>query len=69
MTNSHYESVVIQRGSLASDETVFIYQRMHARRHEQEPPVQYVFICFSSDMDYYFQGHSVTSQQGRAEKK
>lgn len=32
MTNSHYESVVIQRGSLASGESVFFCQHMHARR-------------------------------------
>lgn len=69
MTNSHYESVVIQRGSLASCESVFICQHMHALRHKQEPPIQYVFICFSSEMEHYFQGHSVTSQQDRAGKK
>lgn len=34
MTNSHYESVVTQRGSLASGEFVFIYQYMHAHRQE-----------------------------------
>lgn len=57
MTNSHNESLVIQRGTLARGESVFIYQHMHAHRHEHVPPALFSmsFICFSSYKEHYFQ--------------